>query len=286
MTQQTNHADTWVIHQEKALLFRKHEQMWHEESRISVAEFLGSSTALSSFSIPDTTVYLNLDSKPENESVSGSLTWVGIKDSPLRLLKVMVTQTHQNQLKEMLSMGKKATVIATQFPEKFDSATRMQQMNIREIEHLEKWVHEQKNDLASSLPAARLIARLWASPLASYQKLRLATATCCLLTLFVMDWSHTRHQRAHENQTSREIQNALQAGANQTTNIPFEQWATQMNKFGKGDRANLNSISVHWNASGQIHTFAQLDRERKRVPKGCQLSTPTQAICLINRVEP
>lgn len=60
MKQISANADVWVIHEENALLFRQREGVWHEEMSVQFDAFLGSATALSSFTLTDTRVYLNV----------------------------------------------------------------------------------------------------------------------------------------------------------------------------------------------------------------------------------
>jgi N-acetylneuraminic acid mutarotase len=54
------HADVWVIEQEHVFLFRQKNQQWTEELKLPYEEFSGSAVALSSFSLLDTAVYLNV----------------------------------------------------------------------------------------------------------------------------------------------------------------------------------------------------------------------------------
>lgn len=108
MNSAATHADVWVLEQELVLLFRQQDQHWIEEMRLPYSEFIGSAIALSSFSLADTAVYLNVFQNTNTAAFWAEQRWAGVAEHPLRIIDAPVTAFHQQALTELRGMGKNA----------------------------------------------------------------------------------------------------------------------------------------------------------------------------------
>ncbi|WP_334118310.1 hypothetical protein [Limnobacter sp.] len=272
-------ADAWVIHHNHALLFHQHEGVWHEKMRMPFDAFLGSATALSSFTLPETRVYLNLHAAKTTPYIQPPYVWTSVEYDPLRFVEIPEQPVHQHQRQALASMGQQITVVSTENPSNFERATPMLRVNAIESKHLGKWTTEQKKGAGKRIATLRLLLNLWHKPCATYQQLRLVAATCTLTTAMLLQFHSSQQIMALENQTLRHNQHAVKNIKTSGSPLLLEPWSTQINKFGKGDRANLKALSIQWHGDGHVSTTAQLNRERKRAPKGCTLESPTLAVC-------
>ena len=274
------HSDVWVVHQEHALLYRQQGQIWTLESRIPFTDFLGSAVALASFTLSDTCVYLNVQ---QDEQIRDSLQthrWVGIEQDPLRLTQFSQTAQQVKQLRELKTMGKQARAIAISDPAQFPGAARLFLASQHEAEHLKRWVKSRKSGTSSRLATAQLCYCLWAKPGHQHQTIRFVAMVCTALAIATLQWAHNRQLKHYEIQWERSIQQAQHHQATLPTSVSWTQWITQIKKFGQDNRANLRALNIHWSNSGAIHTFAQLDRDRKRAPKDCKLVSSKRAECI------
>lgn len=272
-------ADVWVIHAKNALLFRQHEGVWHEEMNMPFDAFLGSATALSSFTLTNTLVYLNLGASTGSEEHQFMYRWTSIEPDPLRLVEIPERSVHQYQRDALANMGQKITVIATENPSNFARATPMFRVNEIESRHLRQWVKEQKSGTRQHIATLGTLVNLWCKPGTRYQQLRMVAVACTLGTALLLQFHSSQQIRMQETQTLQRIQHAVKKTETNATTLSLDQWSNQISKFGKGDRANLNAINIHWQGDGHVNTAVQLNRERKRVPKGCALESSTYAMC-------
>lgn len=273
------HADAWVIEQNQAILFRQKDQHWEEEHRLPYDEFSGSAIALSSFSLPDTLVYLNVF----QNNVAGSLwtecLWAGLAEDPQRIVETQATAFHQQVLTELRSMGKSVQVISSQKSEQFDRASQMALLNRHEFKHLKHFLNSRKSGAGPFLSSLHLYLGLWVKPTGAYQAIRGVAVGCVLGTFLLMNWHANQQQFKQEKADLQQFKKSLMAQQRNVKAAPFEDWSAQIQKFGRGERANLRSLKMSWDEQGEILTTADLVRDRKRVPKGCTLNNPTQAQC-------
>jgi hypothetical protein len=275
------YADVWVIDQEQALLFRQQDQQWVEELRLSYDEFNGSAIALSSFSLPDTVAYLNVF---ENKIASGMWAehhWAGIAEDPPRIIETPANSFHQQVLTELRSMGKTIQVICSQKPAQFHRATPMALLNKHEYKHLKNFMNLRKSGTSQFRSSLQLYLGLWVKPPAYYQAIRAVAAACVLGTFFLMGWNANLQQSKQERANLQHFRNSLTAAPSGIKEAPFAAWLEQIRKFGHSERANLLSLKMSWDEQGQILTNANLERDRKRVPKACTLQNSRQAQCSI-----
>ncbi|HEX4855818.1 MAG TPA: hypothetical protein VFV28_03355 [Limnobacter sp.] len=287
-------ADIWVIHESHALLFRQHEGQDKQEMRMPFNTFVGSATALASFSLPDTRVYLNLG--PAQSDQTGNYKagqdadkarfWAGLAKSPTRLLALAAEDWQLEILSALKSMGKKAEAISVSNVMHFRQATNMILVNQQEMKHLEAALQQVKSGSGKYRAALQLVTALWLRPHCGYQKLRCAVA--CGIMLGALAVSGTiQHQAGLQQKKlalpATGIQKTDYGSSQASTPAPFSEWIEQLRKFGQENRANLLSINLFWTDKGQIHTQVELDRERKRVPKGCKLTGTNQAACTTGR---
>ncbi|MCZ8016988.1 MAG: hypothetical protein O9274_14895 [Limnobacter sp.] len=279
-------ADIWVIDQGKAWLLRQdpsNSTSWQKEMGISIEEFMGSAIALASFTHSDTLVFYNLQSgkaTTDKTTVSEATEqfWVGIKQDPLRLLLKRAGH-EQHEIKTLQSMGKKTQVISCADPALFERATPMMLINPNEQKHLEHWLAARKEGHGQQRSYLGLLANLWIKPQAAYQNLRLVAVCCTLFSLAVAHHVNEFKTDRQLNHFAHDVQEALKNSQETSENITWAEWGIQLGKFGKDKRANLNAVNIQWNEEGHVHTQATLNRERKRVPKGCTLETPRRASC-------
>lgn len=278
-------SDVWVIHEGQALLYRQQGQVWLPESRMPFADFHGSAVALASFTLADTCVYLNVNKGEQSADFPNQLRWVGIERDPLRLTEFPHTGEQIKLLHSLKSMGKQACVTAISDPAQFLRAPKLFLASQQETEHLKTWIKSQKNGTSKRRATAQFICSLWVKPGRQHQNLRAVALVCTAFVIAITQWAHTRQVKQHEIHWQKSIQETLERQDPSNNAVSFEQWITQVRKFGQKNRANLSALNIHWSNSGNIHTFAQLDRDRKRVPKGCKLVNSTRAECISQRVE-
>lgn len=285
MTTISANSDVWVIHKEEALLYRQQGQTWALESRMSYADFHGSGVALASFTLADTCVFLNVEKTEYGNNSSDQLRWLGIEQDPLRMNEFPHSADQAQLLRKLRIMGKQPAVIAISDPAQFVRAPKLFLANQQEAEHLKGWVRSQTNGTSKGLATAQLFLSLWAKPGQQQQKLRLVALVCTALAVAAMQWATAQQMRNHDILWKKSIQEGLERQITSTDTVSFESWFTQIKKFGQGNRANLSSLSIHWSNSGKIYSVAQLDRDRKRAPKGCTLVTSNKAECVSQRIE-
>lgn len=246
------------------------------------SEFSGSAVALSSFSLPDTQVYLNVFSSSNSQALQISKFWVGIAEDPVRLIQADLEKQHHRVLQEVQNMGKKAQIIFTADPKNFISATEMALLDAQEFKHLQAHVDLMKTGASRFRANLQLCGLLWVKPNQNHQRLRFVAVASGLVSLVFLNWSN-QHQLEQQTQTIfQEVRSALKNQGENSQPVPFTSWAEQVKKFGQGNRANLTGIRMSWNKQGQINTHALLERDRKRVPKSCVLTNPTRAECSIS----
>lgn len=280
MSTVSSHAEVWVVHDNQALLFRHSNTQWHQELALPFSDFLGSAAALSSFTLPDTIVYLNLKSQAKPEPSGLGQCWAGVAQNPLRLIQTEHNVQYAQQLQNIRAMGQVARVICTDKPQHFEHGVEMMLLGAQAHQHLKHWLTSKKNGVHKFSSGLQLCSALWLRAESSYQHLRFAALACTAFTLFAMQW-HTGQQL--ENQTRQLEKSILQSQtktASKPANVSLNAWSEQINKFGKANRANLQSLSIHWNSQGDVVSYAVLDRDRKRVPKGCVLESPVRVQCL------
>lgn len=280
------HADVWVIHQDQACLLRQDPSPpggWQQEMSMPFDEFLGSAIALSSFTQPDTRVFYNLqsgttgnDNNPRSHSTEKH--WLGIKEDPLRLLQAPTGRVQQD-IKALRSMGKSAEVISCAEAVQFGRATPMMLMNPCEKKHLEKWLAACREGAGKHRANLSLFVSLWVKAEPAYQTLRLVAVCCTCLSLTIAHHLNEFQMRKQLDYFAQHVQETLKKGQEISVSISWPDWAIQLGKFGRDKRANLNAVNIHWNEDGHVHTQASLNRDRKRVPKGCTLETPQRANC-------
>lgn len=279
MKHPTSNADVWVVDQGQVLLMRLRDQDWFEEQRIPFDEFTGSAIALSSFSLPESQVYLNVSRDEKNDRLVSGECWAGVGVDPIRVIQAPVDRLHQRTLVALTTMGATAQVICTSKPTQFSKATPMTLLNSQEFKHLERFISDSKSGSHIFPITLILYAMLWLKPGGQYQRMRLLSVICVLTAFFTMDWHAARHQPQNEIDTLQRFQTVLKTTDTPAIPVPFSDWAVQIRKFGQAERANITSIKVSWNEQALISTKVDLERDRKRVPKACSLINPKQAEC-------
>lgn len=120
---------------------------WRNEATLSWNEFVGSHKALSSFSMPDTLVYLAVPVLEAPEPCA-SQTWMAMNDSPSRLAYAEFKNVHNFLMEQVRSMGKEVIVFGLR-----DRQAEMTTRSFREVfslvseferREIEKW-HRKKS---------------------------------------------------------------------------------------------------------------------------------------------
>lgn len=278
------HADVWVIEQEHVFLFRQKSQQWVEEHQLPYDEFSGSAIALSSCSLTDTVVYLNVFQQTSTGKFWSENRWAGIAEDPLRIVDSTATAFHQQVLTELNSMGKTVRVIAAPKPSQFNHGTEMALLDRQELKLLKSFTDASKTGKGHFRSKLLLYFGLWMKPGRNYQAIRAVTLACTVCTVLVMNW-HTQQQQAkYEKISLQRFQNSVSAATRDVKAVPFVDWLEQIRKFGQGQRANLVSLKMSWNEQGEILTTADLERDRKRVPRACTLNHSKQAKCSVGAI--
>ncbi|MDP3270895.1 hypothetical protein [Limnobacter sp.] len=281
MTTTPMHADVWVIEQGHAILFRQQDQQWAEEQRLPYSEFSGSAIALSSFSLPDTLVYLNVFQNKIATSPWAEHRWAGIAEDPPRIIESPATAFHQEVLTELRSMGQSVRIISSEKSAQFNRAVHMALLNTHEFKHLKNFLNSNKSGISQFRSSFQLYLGLWVKPSGHYQAVRGAAVACVLGTFLLMSWHTNQQQSKLEKANLQHLKNSLGAAPRNAKEAPFAGWLEQIRKFGQDERANLLSLKMSWDEQGEILTTADLARARKRVPKGCSLNNSTQAQCSV-----
>lgn len=266
------HAEVWVVDTEGVQLFKQSQSGWLEELRMPLEDFAGSATALSSFCLPDTRVYLNVYSKnpaPLNRLSSEKL-WAGLAADPQRVVIQSVEQFHQTAFDALKPMGKPLTTISTENPRFFETATHVQLLTAHEIALLQK--HHKST--------TKMLVALWARPGKAAQHLRLAFFSGIALTGMLIYWQLQPTQHNEQLAALAKLKQNTATESIPAKEIQLGNWADQIRKLGQDKRANIDGLEVWWTNSGEIHTTATLNRDRKKAPKGCVLDTPREASCV------
>ena len=285
MTTVSANSDVWVIHEDHALLYRQQDQMWTLESRLPFVDFHGSAVALASFTLADTCVYVNVNKCNRSIHLLDPFRWLAIEEDPLRMSEFPHSAEQDQLLRMLKTMGKTARVIATSDPAQFLHTPKLFLADRQETTHLKAWIKSRKNGASRHWATAQLCCALWAKPGQQQQRIRFVAVVCTALAIAITEWGHTRQVKQNEIHWQKSIQEAIKQKTSDASAVSFEQWSTQIKKFGQNNRANLSELNIHWSSSGNIHTFAQLDRDRKKVPKGCMLVNSQRAECISPRVE-
>lgn len=283
------HADVWVIHQDQACLLQHDPSAptgWQQNMSMPLQEFLGSAIALSSFTQADTRVFYNLT--PGNagqdsnaHSHSAEQHWLGIHEDPLRLLQAVPGRAQQD-IKALRSMGKTPEVVSCAEAVQFERATPMMRVSPCEKKHLEKWLAARREGSGMHKTSLGLLKNLWIKADPAYQTLRIVAVCCTVLTLAIAHYLSEYQTRRQLDDFAQQVREALKSGQENSANSvssAWPEWGLQLGKFGREKRANLNAVQIQWNEDGHVHTQANLNRDRKRVPKGCTLETPQRASC-------
>lgn len=264
-----HHSEVWVIDQGQARLYRHRQGQWQEELSVPYPEFAGSAVALSSFSMPDTQVYLNVSPCTGSSADPDRDQWVGLATDPPRLIKAESQSLHQQMIGDLKKLGQKVTVICVQNPRHFAQATPLSLLNGQEISHLQR-------KLGAGIA---LWLGLWLQPSLHYQRLRLATLLALAAGFLLASHFNRSHQKTFERTVTQQAEVALRKNHEYTASLSLEAWAEQIRKFGQGNRANLQTLKVTWGPHGEVSSQATVVRDRKRFPKGCQAESATSARC-------
>jgi hypothetical protein len=277
-------ADVWFVQDEQVILFRQRDQVWVIDLKLSFQDFLGSAVALSSFTLPDTCVVLNVGTTHLHST--SEFNWVGLAEDPLRCIYIGETNQTREQLRELKTLGKPVYVVSVEKPEQFTSASPLHWINADELKHFKNWIRDKKNGLNPLHTHLILYYRLWMKPGQRYQIFR---CIALLTTLFCLAMTHW-HTQQQFNVLSKNLHDQQQRSVMQISHIPIQipitHWLEQISKFGTNQRANLTALNVYWNADGEIQTIVNLNRERKRVPKGCELTQANRAVCKLKSDKP
>jgi len=285
MTIAKTHADVWVIEQGHAILFRQQDQQWTEEQRLPYSEFSGSAIALSSFSLPDTLVYLNIFHDKSAISPWAEHHWAGVAEDPPRIIGSAATAFHQQVLTELRSMGKSVRIISSEKSAQFNRAIHMVLLDVHEFKHLKNFLNSNKSGIGQFHSRFQLYLGLWIKPSGCYQAIRGIAIACVLGTFLVMSWHTNQQQSKLEKAQLQHFKNSLSVEPRNAKVASFAGWLEQIRKFGQDERANLLSLKISWDEQGKILTTADLARARKRVPKGCTLNNSTQAECSVGAAD-
>ena len=286
----TSHAphDVWIIQaladlptQIQVCLYHNKEGQWQQQLSMDWQQFNASAQAFSSLCLADTQVYLNLPALPDDflSSDRAHRTWVAHQPHPHRLLCCKHHAWHQTLLSDVKTMGQNAQVICTQNLQRFEQASRLFTVNSHELDTLGKWTRGLESEHIGMYNKIQLWLRLYLLAGDSHQRTRFALLTCMAGALLIVQGVN---QRELDTQLALSKQSVTQQLQTQTKGDKQPDWSTlqaQLEKFGEGKRANVTSVQMLWNEAGSIGAQVQLARERKRVPKGCQLLAPQLAQC-------
>lgn len=94
--------------------------------------------------------------------------------------------------------------------------------------------------------------------------LGLCLTTCFAVWHLLPIWLNYEVDHAKSGWMNRQQQKSLPS-----TSPDWRGAHEKLHKFGTDNRANLSSITLRWNRTGEIRTLIELNRPRKRLPKGC-----------------
>lgn len=257
----------------------------HSGLRMPFSEFADSALALTSFAQQDTvvaiglTVTTRLGAPPEHDE------WVGLADSPKRVLSTPFEPIHTTWIEACQRMGKTPRVIACKSPEEAQRNNACTLIKMSPNEHRAVLHCLGRDGPIMTMHKLGLHLQWYLRPRPAHRPVRMALVTA-LLASGLTAWAAQLFMQAS---TDRQLATAARQLASQRHTPQAEQgmagvdwpaWLVQIQKLGKDERANARELAWNWRQTGEVVTLVDLDRPRKRLPKGCVfLDSPVQAQC-------
>jgi hypothetical protein len=281
---QTIQNDFWLAEGEnlntlKIHLLKQHEHHVLVDQTLSWEEFQGSAIALSSFSFPDTQVALNLPQSQHNKNGQENGSWVQVESSPTRITYSNYQYWHQQWLQDIALMG--ATQIKVVSVKRHGDAYLAPArclLQRHELTTLQHWAESTEH--ANSWRARLKLAGLWYWKAGrKHQQLRIALSTSAVVIFLTCQLYFQHKQTEQKQQWLITATQSIQAETNTPKHPHWNNWQEQLQKFGKEKRANIKSLTVNWNQDTPIHTWVELNKPRKRLPKGCDAHSDKWVSC-------
>ncbi|MDH4396012.1 MAG: hypothetical protein QE278_10060 [Limnobacter sp.] len=322
--------DIWIIHEVKPARNGREEPTfevqhcqvdganWRTEEVMQWQEFVGSHKALSSFSMPDTLVYLGLPPSEKPDSHASQI-WMAICDSPSRLAYADVHGMHMALIEQVESMGKDVIVCAWR-----GAGGQAQAGSLREVfnlisnaerQQIEKW-HRKKSvtqTVVNTDWALRISLLLhgkegWLKSRLSIGVLLIALATAGIhLALEGLRMQGQRLSLQHK-QVVKELDKTKPSIEKSTDWEWFVQTlkliqtgkqtqvANVQNTIGQSTRAHflsptgisVENLAVDWDAKGDMHIMLKTgvhknqingDKSSNRIPEDCKAGRQGWIVC-------
>ncbi|WP_370263830.1 hypothetical protein [Limnobacter sp.] len=294
-------SDLWLIlptsdakQAPEVMLLHRREHNVLAGQRMPFNEFADSALALGSFAHGDTQVLIGLPACTALNAQKAQHHWVGVAQHPDRLLIHPCTPEHIEWIEVCKRMGKTPRVVSASRPEDLRSQpcelVRMAQSEYAVLSETHRDAHD---DLQGNGLNAKAMARLhlgwYLKACPGHQPIRLALAAallCAVASTMVAAWLAGSASQATQANTVQQLQSGKThklGQANDAPPIDWAAWRVQVQKFGKNERANVADLAWTWNNAGEVYSIANLNKPRKRLPKGCEpLSHAAQAVCRTN----
>ncbi|HEX4916465.1 MAG TPA: hypothetical protein VFV43_01070 [Limnobacter sp.] len=251
--------------------------------RMPFTEFRDSALALASLAQGDTTVTIGLPATPVHHIADKHDHWVGIADHPKRMISTPHLAAHDDWIEACKRMGKTPRMMACKsLDETPDFSHALVRMSYHECAALLRCMSaEGPVSIGQQLA---LHAHWYTRPNPRHRPIRIAILSALFtmgITMLATNHSIRAKSEITLTKMSRHATSDHTNKQAQQNAVDWQAWVAQLQKFGKDERANLTSLAWTWNTSGEVHTQVTLERPRKRLPKGCALSTPDtlQAVC-------
>lgn len=230
--------------------------------------FAGSSEALTSFAQPSTEVILNAFTHARGSDEQG---WISVHEHPPRAVHHALLPIHLEVLEELKPYGNILTVIACEDNTQWEHSPRLVLVNKHESNLIEQWAEHQHTPALNRLQWFLLTLRLYIQAPAAHQRTRISWAFFLALTLALYQWSLNSSFEQTESTVRTNIQRiALQPTTQKEAEPDWATWQQQLKRFGDGERANIQQLQFMWTQSTSVYTAVELNKPRKRLPKGCQ----------------
>lgn len=271
-------ADHLVVHR-----LNLRDGHWFTQTVGDWKDFAGSSEALSSFAQPSTEVILNTFTHTHPTGADGQ-GWLSVHEYPPRAMHHPVLPVHIDVLNELKAYGNILTVIACEDHAQWENSPRLVLVDKHESNVIEQWAEQQHTPALSRVQWFFLTLRLYIQAPAAHQRTRLSWACFIALTLGLYQWSlNSSFEQTENTVRTTMLQPAAQTVQPTQAEPDWATWQQQLKRFGDGERANVQHLKFMWTQGPNIYTAVELNKPRKRLPKGCQALSEesTQIACAL-----
>lgn len=236
-------------------------------------EIQGSSDFLLSIALPETDIYCLVEQPGKSHFSLDHVqkAWLSIKGSTVQVAPVLPWQLEL--IKQLKEHSKPVQAVIATDPTRAPQSTRMSLTGSFEAQALSNTL--QKPERSNSNLALWLGLRLIQKDMSlHFVVLGICLAICLAIWHLVPTWLNQHALNTHRNWIKEQKELNLTK--------PTPDWLSthqKLQKFGTENRANLVSITLTWNDSGEVLPWVELKKPRKRLPTGCNYQKDLHVEC-------